>query len=98
MAVQDQIAAFARAKLVVSLGGAALYNTVFCKPGTKVITIESSPNFLDPHSRLLSSLGHSYGLILGRQDPTDPTPVHKRWVVDVNRVCAAIRDFAVGPE
>ncbi len=94
LTVEDQISVFANAKLVVCLGGAALYNTVFCRPGTSVVTIESGPHFLVPHLRLLSSLGHRYGVIMGRQDPNDLTAIHKGWVVDVNRVCRSIRDFA----
>ena len=91
----EQILAFANASVVVTLGGAALYNAVFCAAGTRFITLESSEAFLTPHCQLLSSLGLRYGVVVGRQDPSDPTPVHKRWTVDVDAVCRRV-EAAVG--
>ena len=93
LSFDEQVASFANAKIVVCLGGAALYNAVFCRPGTKVITIESSGMFLSPHCNLLSSLGLEYGVIVGVQNETDPTPVHKRWTVDVAAACEQVRRF-----
>jgi capsular polysaccharide biosynthesis protein len=91
--LQDQIDLYASAECVVSLGGSALFNTVFCAPGTKVVTIEASDYFISTHACLLSSLGLNYGIVFGEQDLTDPQPIHKRWWIDVERACAAIDAF-----
>ena len=91
--VKEQIGMFARAKCVVALGGSALFSVRFCPPGTTVVDIESSDLFLGLHSAMLSSVGHRFGVIVGQQDPADPTPVHKRWTIDVQRACTAIREI-----
>ena len=91
--VKEQIGLFARAKCVVTLGGAALFSARFCEPGTTVVDIESSDYFIRDHSRMLSSMGHRFGVIFGQQDPADQTLVHKRWTIDVQRACTAIREI-----
>ncbi|WP_197283671.1 glycosyltransferase 61 family protein [Mycobacterium sp. Marseille-P9652] len=91
--LKEQIGMFARAKCVVALGGAGLFSTRFCPPGTTVVDIESSDTFICDHSRMLSSLGHRYGIIYGQQDPADPAQIHKRWNIDVQGACAAIREI-----
>ncbi|OBG34843.1 hypothetical protein A5673_21160 [Mycobacterium sp. E3198] len=91
LTVKEQIGMFARAKCVVGLGGSALFGVRFCPPGTTVVDIESSDLFLGLHAVMLSSMGHRFGVIVGQQDPADPAPAHKRWAIDVQRACAAIR-------
>ena len=49
LSFDEQILAFANASIVVTLGGAALYNAVFCEEGARFVTIESSETFLTPH-------------------------------------------------
>ncbi|WP_068187816.1 glycosyltransferase 61 family protein [Mycobacterium sp. UM_CSW] len=91
--LKEQIGIFARAKCVVALGGAALFSVRFCPPGTTVVTIESSDHFVRGHAMMLSSTGHRFGIIFGQQDLADPAPIHKRWTIDVERACAAIREI-----
>lgn len=86
----EQVRLFRSASLIVGLGGAALFNVVFCKPGTTIISIESSMAFANGHSMLFGSLGHPFGFVFGHQDLTDPSPVHKRWTIDVTGTLAAI--------
>jgi capsular polysaccharide biosynthesis protein len=89
----EQICMFSEAEIVVGLGGAGMFNTVFCRPGTKVVTIESSVAFVDNHATLFASLGHDYGVILGSRDVTDDAWPHHRWTVDVAGVVRSIREF-----
>jgi capsular polysaccharide biosynthesis protein len=89
----DQIRLFSEAELVIGLGGAALFNVVFSPPGARIVTIESSSAFVHAHACIFSALGHHYGVIFGRQDPNDATPVQKRWSVDVRGVIEAIRQY-----
>jgi len=91
LSIAEQIGLFARARCVVALGGAALFSVRFSPPGTTVVTIESSDYFIRGHCMQLSSLGHRFGVIFGQQDLSDPTRVHKRWSIDVQRACAAIQ-------
>jgi capsular polysaccharide biosynthesis protein len=81
---------FAEAELIVGLGGAALFNVIFCPPTTRVVSIESSADFAHNHASLFAALGHRFGFIFGRQDPEDETPVQKRWTVDVDGVMRAV--------
>lgn len=90
----DQVSVFRKAKVVVGLGGAGLFNVIFSGSGTRVISIESSTAFVHGHANLFASLGHRYGFILGRQDLEDETAVHKRWTLDVARAMKAIESFA----
>ncbi|MCU0542127.1 MAG: tetratricopeptide repeat protein [Oscillatoriaceae cyanobacterium Prado104] len=45
MTFQEQIALFARAKVIVAPHGSGLTNIIFCSPGTKVIEL-ASPNYI----------------------------------------------------
>ena len=90
---EKQIEAFGSAEKIVGLGGAGMFNAVFCKPGTKIIDIESTCNHLENHSTLLSSTDLDYGILVGEEDKRDPTPYDKRWAVDAERTVAAIAKF-----
>ncbi len=94
LSFEDQVARFASASFVVGLGGAGMFNVLFCRPGAKVITIESGPTFIGGHSRLFAAAGLRYGVVFGLPDDTDPAPIHKRWSVDTGKVIDAIRRFA----
>jgi hypothetical protein len=89
----DQVRAFKDAEVVVGLGGAAMFNVVFCQPGTKVVTIESTTEFLEAHTNMFASLGHRYSVIIGQEDLSDTRTVHRRWTVEVPRVVRTIRDL-----
>jgi capsular polysaccharide biosynthesis protein len=93
MRFEDQVRLFAAARVVVGLGGAAMFNTVFCAEGTRVVTIEGSTAFVDNHAGLFAGLGLRYAILLGRQDPTDPMEVHKRWTIDVAQAVRHITEF-----
>jgi len=92
---EDQVRVFANASVVVGLGGAGMFNVAFCRPGTKVVTIEATDTFITGHSGMFSSLELPYGVIYGRQDdPGDgPRHPHLPWSVDVEQVVAAVRGF-----
>jgi len=90
---EEQIELFGSERRIVVLGGAGLFNAVFCKPGTKIVDIESTHNPLENHSTVLSSMDADYGIILGQVDQSDPAPYNKRWTVDVERAAAAIAEF-----
>jgi capsular polysaccharide biosynthesis protein len=90
---EEQIELFGSERRIVVLGGAGLFNAVFCKPGTKIVDIESIHDHLENHSTVLSSVDADYGVILGQVDRGDPAPHNKQWTVDVERATAAIAEF-----
>ena len=90
---RDQVRLFRQARVIIGLGGAAMFNTVFCRPGVRIIDIESGMGFVDSHANIFASRGADYGVIIGDQDQSDPTYYHKRWTIDVARATAAIRAF-----
>ena len=76
---------FSSAEIVVGLGGAGMFNCVFCRPGTKVVDIESTPKFCNAHSNLFASADLSYGIIIGAEDRSDPRSNHRNWWLDLDQ-------------
>lgn len=93
LSIKAQIEVFSSAKLVVGPSGSAMFNVVFCHPGTKVIDIESEPHWIHAHLSLFSSLDLNFGIFVGKVDPTDERPVHKRWTVNIPALLDRIRAF-----
>lgn len=90
---EDQVAVFASASAIVGLGGAGLFNVVFSKPGTKVVSIEASNVFIHSHANLFSSLELDYAVIFGKRDEGDERWPHHGWTIDVPRAVACINEF-----
>ena len=90
---EEQVELFGSDRRIVVLGGAGVFNAVFCKPGTRIVDIESTRDHLENHSTVLSSVGADYGILLGQVDQSDPAAHNKRWTVDVGRAAAAIAEF-----
>lgn len=83
LSVQEQIKVFSSAGVIVGPSGSALFNCVYCHPGTVVIDIESQPFHLDNHAALFTSYGVNYAFLAGNPDPLDSRPVHRNWTVNV---------------
>jgi len=92
MSVPAQIIAFAGAERVVAIGGAGLFNTLFCSEA-RVLDIESTPLFLDAHSNVFAGAGLLYGLMIGREDADDPADSHRRWSIDLDAAWPEIDAF-----
>ena len=91
--VRDQIKAFSSASIIVGPSGSGLFNTMFCHPGTKVIDIQSEPQWIYSYTGMYSSLQLNYGIFVGKADPADTKPVHRRWTVNVDALIARIKRF-----
>lgn len=67
LSVAEQVSLFAAAEVVIGAHGAALTNTVFCSPGTKVIEI-FAPDYVNPCYRQLSTqVGLEYWEFIGER-------------------------------
>ncbi|WP_321783630.1 glycosyltransferase family 61 protein [Paraburkholderia sp. J94] len=79
----EQIRLFSSAGTVVGPSGSAMFNAVFCHPGTKLIDIESEPHWIHAHMCLFGSLGLDYGIFEASADDRDFSVAHKPFTVDV---------------
>ena len=77
-----QAMVFGQARMVVGPGGAGMFNTIFCRPGVTMISMEPQMDWLVMHANIFSSMGHQYGLVVGGSDPTDHS-AQKRWRADL---------------
>ncbi len=93
LSFDDQVALFASATAIVGLGGAGLFNAVFSKPGTKLVTLEASNAFIHSHANLFSSLGLDYAVVFGKRNELDDRWPHHEWTIDVPRTIAQIQRF-----
>ena len=89
----EQIRVFASAGFVLGASGSAMFNAVFCQPGTKLIDIESQPDWINAHMCLFSSLQLEYGIFVAAVDPTDPAKIHRRYRVNVDALIERIAGF-----
>ena len=93
MTAEEQIRLFAGAERIVAIGGAGLFNTVFCRAETRLMDIESTALYLDAHSNIFTGCGLDYGLAIGREDAADSSLAHKRWSIDLDAAMPAIAEF-----
>ena len=93
MPILHQARVFRNARSIVGLGGAAMFNTGFCRAGTRLVDIENGMSYIDSHINLFASRGLEFGLIVGEIDATDPSPHQKRWSINVPRAIQHIRSF-----
>jgi tetratricopeptide (TPR) repeat protein len=78
LSVAEQISLFATAEVVIGAHGAALTNTVFCSPGTKLIEI-FAPDYVNPCYRKLSSqVGLEYWEFIGERVLVDSDSQQQR--------------------
>jgi len=78
----EQVEAFSAAKFIVGPSGAAMFNVVFCQPGTSVIDIESQRSWTYAHCSFFSSLGLKYGVFWGQA--VDNRSTHAPYELDVD--------------
>jgi Glycosyltransferase 61 len=66
MSAKQQIEAFSSAAVIVGASGSAMFNVVFCHPGTRLIRIESEPHWIFAHLNLFGSCKLDFGVIEGQ--------------------------------
>ena len=87
-----QVALFAGADTIAGPSGSGMLNTLFSKPGSRVLDIESFHSTVRQHARIYSSSGHGYGFAFGRFDPDDQRDPKfiRRWTVSPDIVAEGI--------
>jgi capsular polysaccharide biosynthesis protein len=93
LTMRQQIEAFSSAEMVVGPAGSGMFNSVFCWPGTKVIDIESERWWLHAHMSIFGSSHLHFGIFVGAVDPSDTSPAHKRWAVNIGALSDCIDRF-----
>jgi len=91
--VREQIRTFSSASMVVGPSGSGLFNTVFCHPGTRIVDIQSEPQWIYSYTGMYSSLALNYGIFVGKSDPADHAPVHRRWTVNIDALMERVARF-----
>ena len=81
-----QAAIFRTAKIIVGLGGAGMFNIVFCRPDTLIVSIERSADFAMQHSNLFASCTNYYGFIFGDVGPSVASNRQDRWKLETSWV------------
>ncbi len=87
-----QVALFAASDSIVGPSGSGMLNTLFCRPGCKVLDIESFHSTVRQHARIYSSSGHRYGFAFGRFDPDDKREPKfiRRWTASPGTIVEGI--------
>jgi capsular polysaccharide biosynthesis protein len=93
LSARQQIALFASADFVLGPSGSGMFNCVFCRPGTKLVDIESEPHWIYPHCNLFASSGLDYAILEGRAEDRDFSVHHKPWRVDIDAVLKRIASW-----
>jgi capsular polysaccharide biosynthesis protein len=89
----ELVQTFSGARMVVGPAGSGMFNVVFCRPGTKIVDIESEPHWVYAHAGLFASCGLRYGIFSGEVDPSDSQTVHRRWHVNVEALIDRVQSF-----
>jgi capsular polysaccharide biosynthesis protein len=92
LSVREQVAIFRSARFVVGPSGAGMFNTLFCRPGTSILSLEPLSSWIWQHCNLFGSMGHAYGFVTGGAILDDPEPVQKSWRADIPVVLKRVQE------
>jgi capsular polysaccharide biosynthesis protein len=89
---EQQVSAFARARLIVAPHGAGLANLVFCNPGVNVIELFHPEHPNECYRRLAGDCGLGYQAVFGRNTLSRPSPDDRaaEFAVNIEMVLQAL--------
>ena len=90
MSIEEQIKKFRSAAIVVGQSGGAMFNVVFCRPGTHVVDIESEPHWIHAHMCLFSSLNLPYTIFEAKIAGDQERTAHRSLTVNADALCERI--------
>ena len=70
-----------------------MFNTVFSKPGTRVVCLAGGDTFMHEHANVFASAGMKYGFVFGQPDTSANMFPHNPWTIDCAGVMRAVKDF-----
>ncbi len=85
----EQVAKFSAASIIVGQSGAALFNSVFCYPGTVIVDIETEPHWIHAHMCIFSSLNLRYCIFEGKSDFSERN-IHAPFTVNALKLFARV--------
>lgn len=92
MSPTEQVVRFAYANFVVGIMGAAMTNTVFCLPGTRVVHLSPDAGWADPFFWDLASVcDHRYAAIYGQWAPSEEPTRLRNFTLDPALLEEALR-------
>lgn len=89
--IKSQISIFSNSDFVIGCSGAALFNTVFCEDGTKLIDVESAKNWIYGHVSLFSSFNLNFGVHWAK--PIDDIGGHRPFHVNLDKLIERVHLF-----
>ena len=93
MTIKDQIEAFSSADLVVGPAGSAMFNAVFCHPGTVLVDIELQPHWVFAHQCLFSSCGLRFGIFEAKANSLKLSRPHKPFTINIEGLLARLSEI-----
>lgn len=81
--LEEQIALFRRASIIVAPHGAGLTNMLFCEPYTKIVEIFEPETLRRCYWSLAKTLGHQYKCFIGRRIPNNHLDTEANIFVDL---------------
>lgn len=98
LTIKEQVGIFREAEIVISPVGASLANTIFSKPGCKIIGL--APYYKNANyyffSNFMAILGHDLYYVLGEQDKNDHNHLmHRKYFIDIDALEKAIKLFCI---
>lgn len=90
----EQIKLFSSCSVIVGAAGSGLFNSVYCKLRTQLISIESEPHWAAHHARLFQSRGLDYVIFEGTPSSYDFSSHHQPFSVDIPRLLKRIDGLA----
>ena len=88
--ISHQISVFAKARLIISVGGSNLFCAAFAQKADFILDIESQLEWLYAHTNLLASTGRPFSIVQGVRNERGDL-IQGNWTIDVQTLVAGLR-------
>jgi hypothetical protein len=92
--IEHQIAVFAHAELIVSVGGSNLFCAAFASKAKLIIDLESGKDWLYAHCNLLASTQLPFSVVEGVRNDRGAS-IHANWTIDVDALILGMQQLGV---
>ena len=84
LSVIEQISIFKGASVICGPSGSGMINAMFCKPGTRLLELESFSSCMRQHAKLYSSRGLHYSVVYGDIADNGKNSITSKWSVNID--------------